>query len=178
MIKLNSRQLRDTVPTPEEIAQVVRRPIYFILEDVLDTYNIGAIFRVADAIGVQKIYLCGKTSTPPDHKIKKSSVGTWQWVSWKYSPSTIDAISELKNENSKVKVIAIEQDARSIPYTEFNYELPLAFVLGHETDGVQKETLDKCDAIVEIPLHGVNNSLNVMVACAIVSYEVVRQSSF
>ncbi len=176
MLKLNSRQLRDTgSPSPEKIATIKRNPIYIVLDDVLDTYNVGAIFRLADAVSAQKVYLCGKTTTPPDHKIKKASVNTWQWVEWQYAPTVIGAIASIKRTASSVKVIAIEQDKRSVSYQKADYTFPIALVVGHETDGVSKEVLNMADQIVEIPLFGVNKSLNVMVSCAIVLYEVVKQ---
>ena len=176
MLKLNSRQLRDTDnPSPQDIAAIKRNPIYILLDDVLDTYNVGAIFRLADAVSAEKVYLCGKTTTPPDHKIKKASVNTWQWVNWQYLPSAMEAIASVKRTASSVKIIAIEQDKRSVSYQKADYSFPIALVVGHETDGVSKEVLDAADQIVEIPLFGVNNSLNVMVSCAIVLYEVVKQ---
>ena len=85
-----------------------------------------------------------------------------------------NALQELKTQNAKLKIIAIEQDKRSIPYTEANYEFPIALVVGHETDGVSKEVLDMADQIVEIPMWGVNTSLNVMASLGIVLFEAVK----
>nr|MBI5455448.1 TrmH family RNA methyltransferase [Candidatus Levybacteria bacterium] len=173
-MKLVAKELRTTVPSKAELAKIKRREIYFILDNILDTYNVGGIFRLADAIGVKKIYLCGVTETPPNPRIKKASINTTEWVAWSYAPTAVEAIHELKSQNSKVKIIAVEQDSKSIPYTKIDYQLPLAFVVGNETTGCSKETLEMCDAIAEIPMFGVNTSLNVIISLGIVSYHAVK----
>ena len=177
MIKLNAKELRVSEPTKEELQRVKRNPITIIVDNVLDTYNIGAIFRVADSIAAKKIYLCGKTETPPYHKIQKASVGTWQWVPWEYAQSAKDAVVKIKQEESNTKIIAIEQHKKSIPYTRLTYKMPIAFIIGHETTGVSNDVIKIADYIVEIPVYGVNRSLNVMVSLAIVSYHTITNST-
>ncbi|OGK13971.1 hypothetical protein A3H80_00965 [Candidatus Roizmanbacteria bacterium RIFCSPLOWO2_02_FULL_37_19] len=169
MTKLNAKQLRAL--RDEGIADKIdRRPLYFILDNIYDTYNIGGLFRLADALAVSKLYICGKSDTPPNHKIQKASIGTYKVVPWEYHKKTTVLLSNLKFQISNLQLVAIEQDKKAIPYTEFTYTTPLAFVVGHETDGVSKEVLNMCDAIVDIPMHGINTSLNVIVATAIVAY--------
>jgi tRNA G18 (ribose-2'-O)-methylase SpoU len=175
MLKLNAGQLRTTEPTEEQLKAIKRRPIYLILDNVLDTYNVGSIFRLADAVGVKKIYLCGETLTPPNPRIKKASISTWKWVEWEYAETAVAAISKLKAQISKIKIMAIEQDSRSKPFDKAKYELPLALVVGNESFGVSKEVLDICDTIVELPMFGVNKSLNVMVCSGIMLYEIVKK---
>lgn len=154
-----------------------KNDVYIILDDVLDTYNIGAIFRLADGVAVKKIILCGKTATPPDHKIKKASINTTEWVEWEYAPDAVGAIKSLKLKVQNLKVAAIEQSEKSVPYTEFDYSLPIAFVVGHESYGVSKQVLELCDGIVELPMYGVNVSLNVMVSLGIVIYHVLNNQT-
>jgi len=179
MIKLGAKELRNSEPNEQKIAKLKRNPIYIVLDNVLDTYNVGAIFRLADAVAARKIYLCGETATPEDpkvgHKIEKASVGTYKWVRWEHARTAKEAVLKLKIKSEKLKVIAVEQHPKSIPYTEAKYQFPLAIVVGHETDGVSKEVLEISDMIVEIPMWGVNKSLNVMVSCAIVLYEVMKR---
>jgi len=168
-----------------EIKAVKRNPIYFILENIYDTYNIGGIFRLADALAVEKIYLCGEMETPPNHKIKKASIGTYKVVPWEYCKTVTDAITiihvahNIKKEtnNQKVQVIAVEQAPNSIPYTKAKYNFPVALIFGNETYGVLPETLKLADQIVEIPMWGINKSLNVIVSAAIVSYFAVSTIS-
>src|SRR3989337_4546995 len=109
MIKLNARQLRTTEPDETEMKKIRKNPIYIILDDVLDTYNTGAIFRLADAVAAKKIYLCGQTETPPNPRIKKASVNTWKWVEWQYKDSAKEAITDIKKREPHVQIIAIEQ---------------------------------------------------------------------
>ncbi|MFA9289119.1 MAG: TrmH family RNA methyltransferase [Weeksellaceae bacterium] len=174
-MKLNAKELRDVDPIDVEdnLQQVKRNPLYLILENVYDTYNIGGLFRLADALSVEKIYLCGEMEIPPNHKIAKASIGTYKIVPWEYKNTAIEAIEELQAQN--VTVYAVEQDAKSKPYTEINYDFPAAILVGNETYGVLPETLAKVDQIVEIPMWGVNKSLNVIVSAAIVSYHVAVQ---
>ena len=174
MIKLDAKQLRRSIGDPNVYKKLKKNPIYIVLDNVLDTYNIGAIFRLADAVAAEKVILCAGSETPPNHRIKKASINTTEWVAWSYASTAVEALQELKTQNAKLKIIAIEQDKRSIPYTEVNYEFPIAFVVGHETDGVSKEVLDMADRIVEIPMWGVNVSLNVMVSLGIVLFEAVK----
>lgn len=175
MLKLNAKELRTTPLDPEAAKSIKKNPITIIVDNVLDTYNVGSIFRLADAVAAQKVILCGGTLTPPNSRIKKASINTWQWVSWEYADSAAQAIAKLKSEHPALRVVAVEQDPRSRPFDEVTYTFPLAIVVGHETNGVTKEVLDMADSIVEIPMWGINKSLNVMVSCGIVLYEVMKQ---
>jgi len=174
MIKLKAAELRTSDPSKEDLKKIKRREIYFILDNILDTYNTGGIFRLADALGVKKIYLCGVTETPPNTRIKKASINTTEWVKWEYAETAVEAISKLKKKLPNVQVVAVEQDKRSVPYAEMDYKLPIAFVVGNETDGMLKESLKVCDRIAEIPMWGVNTSLNVIISLGIVSYHAVK----
>jgi len=170
MIKLNAKQLRRTPPTknPQEIYQT---PLVFVLDNVQDTYNIGSFFRLADALGAQKIYLCGKVVTPPNPKIHRASVGLWRWLPWEHHRETSKLILRLKKEGWYI--VAVEQDRRSTSYLKLKPRFPVALVLGHESEGIDKKVLRLADQIVEIPLLGVNRSLNVLVAASVVAYHLL-----
>ena len=174
MLKLKAAQLRTTKPSKEDLKEIKRREIYFVLDNILDTYNVGGIFRLADALGVKKVFLCGETETPPNPRIKKASINTTEWVTWEYASSTAGAIKNLKFKIKNLTVVAVEQDSRSVPYTEIDYQLPNAYVVGNETTRISKEVLDICDSVVEIPMWGVNTSLNVIISLGIVSYQAIR----
>jgi len=174
-MKLNAAALR-TSPVDESVAQSMKKnPITIIVDNVLDTYNIGSIFRLADAIAAEKVYLCGATETPPNTRIKKASINTWQWVDWQYCPTALDAIAQCKIANKNCQIIAVEQDERSVPFDTVQYSFPVALIVGNESNGISKEVLDKVDTIVELPMFGINTSLNVMVSCGIILYDCVRQ---
>lgn len=160
-------------PTNSDLAKIKRREIYIICDNVLDTYNIGSIFRLADAVAAKGVYLCGECETPPNSRIAKASIGTDKWVPWQYFADAKGAISNLKSQNSKLRVIAIEQAKGSRDFRKVNYREPVTFVVGNETTGVSRDALVLTDEIVEIPMFGVNVSLNVMVSLAIVLYRTL-----
>lgn len=175
--RLGAEDLRVITPSEEQLAKVkeTRKEIYIVLDNVLDTYNIGSVFRLADAVGAKKIYLCAGSETPPNHKIKKASVGTWQWVEWVYFEKTENAIADLRINIKELKIIAVELDEKAIDYTKADYTFPIALVVGHESDGIKPEILDMCDEIVQLPQLGINKSLNVMVSLGIVLYKSIEQ---
>lgn len=170
--KLNAGQLRKWDGS-QEMPEIAKQEIYIVLDNILDTYNIGSIFRLADAVAARKVYLCGATATPPNHRIQKASINTTEWVDWEYRGTAVEVIEELRKEVPGVKVIAIEQAENSVSYDEVDYSLPIALVVGHETTGIAPETLKHCDVIAEMPMYGVNISLNVMVSLAIVLYRAI-----
>ena len=175
-MKLDAQELReiDENEAKLRLKDLKRRDVFFILEDVLDTYNIGGLFRLADALTIKKIYLCGGTETPPNSRIKKASVGTYKVVPWEYKKNAKDAIKALRKEYPLIKIVAIEQDKKSVDYRKIKDSLPIAFVVGNETAGISSKTLKEVDKIVEIPMWGINKSLNVIVSAAIVSYSVFK----
>ncbi len=175
MIKLNAKELRTTEVDPEIAQSIQKNPITIICDNVLDTYNVGSIFRLADAVAAQSVILCGQTLTPPNSRIKKASINTTGWVSWEYQERTIDALKKIKGLHPQTQIVAVEQDPRSKPFYAVRYEFPLAIVVGHETTGVSKDVLDMADMIVEMPMWGINTSLNVMVSCGIILYEIMKQ---
>lgn len=201
-MKLDAKQLRALQEKPD-LTKNKRFPVYFILENIYDTYNIGGLFRLADALNIQKVFLCGETATPPNNRILKASVGTYKIVPWEYCESSEIAIKKLRNSETaidsiktniqkkhkaqtyvtfkvqtKIQIIAVEQNIKSVPYMKYKYSFPIAFIFGNETSGIKEKTLKICDSIVEIPMWGVNKSLNVIVSAAIVSYEAYNQIFF
>lgn len=180
-MKLNAKQLRSlsskSLVSTKATSNLAKNNIYIILDNVLDTYNIGCIFRLADAVAAKKIYLCSGTETPPNPRIKKASINTTEIVNWEYFDKTEDAITDLREKVSNISIIAVEQQKDSIPYDQYNYSLPIGLVVGHETYGVSPEILDLCDGVVELPMYGINISLNVMVSLGIVLYQVLENTT-
>jgi tRNA G18 (ribose-2'-O)-methylase SpoU len=179
MKKLGAQQLREYIPTEEDFKkiQTKRQDIYIILDNVLDTYNVGAVFRLADAVGAKKVYLCAGTETPPNSRIKKSSVSTWQWIDWEYSPTAIEAVEKLKSQIPNITIISVELHENAKPYDQVEYPLPVALIVGHESDGVSQEAMDASDLLVQLPQLGINTSLNVMVSLGITLYEVLEKNN-
>lgn len=174
--KYNAKQLRLQKMNKTLAGQkssLNHQPIYLILDDVLDTYNIGSVFRLADAVSANQVLLCAGSETPPNHRIKKASINTTEWVDWKYFDTAAAAIEDLRRKVPGIQIVAIEQAKGSVPYDQFTYSYPIAFVVGHESTGVNPKTLKVVDHIVELPMFGVNVSLNVMVSLAIVLYHAL-----
>ena len=175
MIKLGAKELRTTEGDEEIKKNLKKNPIYIIVDNVLDTYNTGSIFRLADAVAAEKVYLCGVTETPPNSRIKKASINTTEWVEWEYASSTLEAIQDLRSKIQDVQIVAIEQSPKSVPFDKADYTFPIAFIVSNETSGATQEVLDSADMIVEIPMWGVNKSLNVMVSLGIVLFNVASK---
>lgn len=176
MIKLNSHQLRASKIEEGSHLQkeVIRNPIVLVLDNVLDTYNIGSFFRLADSLAVEKIILCGPVVTPPNLKIHRASIGTWKWVPWENYLKVEDCLRDLKKQD--YQIVACEQDAQSVNYQQAKYKFPVAIVAGSETNGLTPGALKYIDQIVEIPMYGVNKSLNVLVATAIIAFDAASKN--
>jgi len=174
MQRKDSKYLRKNPPKVEDLKKIKRNPIYFVLDNVLDTYNIGSVFRLADAIAAEKVYICGDCDYPPSSRIHKAAVGTEEWVPWEKKDTALEVVEELKKKS--IQIVSVEQDKRSIPYTLLSSKIqtPIALVVGHETHGVSKEVLDSSDLIVELPMFGINKSINVWGSLAIISYKVLE----
>jgi 23S rRNA (guanosine2251-2'-O)-methyltransferase len=173
MVKLGSKELRKTPPKEGELAQIKRNPIYLVLDRIIDTYNVGSLFRLADAVAAEKIYLCGEMEYPPSSKIHKAAVGTEEWVPWKKIENTREIVTKLQRKG--VQIIAVEQSPNSISVSDLKPQFPCAIVLGNETTGISPEILKMANAIVELPMFGVNKSFNVWGSAAIVVYKIVEE---
>ena len=151
--------------------------IYLVLHNIRSTHNVGAIFRTADATGVKKIYISGITPAPIDRfgrarpDISKASLGAEKTVEWESIVDIKDFIKNIKKE--KFQIIAVEQDQRSIDYKDLKRSEKVLLIVGNEVDGIDKDVLDLCDNIVEIPMLGKKESLNVSVATGVVLYSLI-----
>ncbi len=148
--------------------------LYLVLHNIRSAYNVGAILRTADGAGVKKVYLCGYTPTPFDRfgraraDVAKVALGAERIVVWEYCEGTISILEKLRSEG--VTVVGLEQDACAVPINLFKCGSLTALVLGSEVEGLSTEVLQHCDAIVEIPMYGKKESLNVSIAAGIALY--------
>lgn len=149
-----------------------------ILPDIRSAINIGAIFRTADAVGIDKIYLTGLTPRPTDKfgriqkDITKSALGAETWIPWEYKKSLSAIIGKLRRDG--YTIIAIEQDKKAIDYRKVGKLKKVAIIMGPEVEGLSKKILDKCDLIAEIPMNGKKESLNVSVACGVALFRILK----
>ncbi len=137
-----------------------------VCDDLRSLYNVGSVFRTSDGAGVDKIYLCGITGRPDNlkakDKIAKVALGAEEIVKWEYVSQSWRLINKLKKEG--YQIVSLEQTSKSINYTGFKPKFPLALIIGNEVGGVKKSLLNKSDKIIEIPMRGQKESLNVSVA--------------
>lgn len=147
-----------------------------ILPDIRSVENVGAMFRTADAAGINKIYLTGYTPTPLDRfgrkrgDMNKSALGAEEYVPWEYKKTLSPLISKLKKDG--FQIIAIEQDEKSVDYKKVKLGSKNAFIAGTEVTGIPKGVLKKCDVIAEIPMKGKKESLNVSVALGVALFRI------
>ena len=160
--------------TLQEFKTSKKIPLVLILDDIRSMYNVGSIFRTADAFRIQKIILCGITSTPPMKEIHKTALGAEDSIEWIYEKDAVQAVKNLQNNG--YKVLAIEQVENSMNLQTWKSENTLyAFVVGNEVKGVQQSVVDVCDGCLEIPQFGTKHSLNVANATAIVIWDFFKQ---
>ena len=159
-----------------------QKEFYVVLDNIRSLENIGSIFRTSDALSVTKIFLCGISGKAPIGETQesflkrkgaiavKTALGAEKTISFEYYKETWRLINKLKKD--KVNIVALEQDKKSILYTRFKPKFPLALILGNEVTGVSKKVLSLCDKIIELPMHGKKESLNVAVSFGIAGYEI------
>ena len=151
-------------------------PVVIVLDNVRSQANVGSVFRTADAFLVERICLCGITSTPPHREIRKTALGATESVTWSYNAATMDAVNDLKGKG--YTIIGIEQVEGSVELQNFTIESSgkYALVFGNEVHGVEQEVIDNCDICVEIPQFGTKHSFNIAVSAGIVLWELYKKS--
>ena len=149
-----------------------QQKFYVICHNIRSAFNVGSIFRTADALAVEKIFLCGYTPTPKDEKVKKTSLGAEESVEWEKCGQTWRIIERLKKDG--VFVMALEKSAKSKAHYKFKPKWPLALVIGNEVEGLSESILQRCDEVIELPMLGDKESLNVGVAFGAAGYELRR----
>lgn len=150
-----------------------------VLDNLRSVYNVGSIFRTSNAVGVEKIYLCGTTPTPLDKKgerrkdFAKVALGAEDTVEWEYIENTFDCVKKLKEEN--YYIVAFEQSEKSVDYkdVDVNGKDKVAFIIGAEVTGISKDVIDQTDVVAEIPMLGTKESLNVTIAFGIAVYRIL-----
>lgn len=150
-----------------------------VLDNLRSVYNVGSIFRTANAVGIEKIILCGTTPTPLDRfgirrsDFAKVALGAEDSVAWGYHEKTEDALLHLKQDG--YYIVAVEQDDAAVDYKTISVEGRdnIAFVIGPEVNGMSRDVLDLCDVIAELPMVGTKESLNVTIAFGIAIYRIL-----
>ena len=149
-----------------------RCPVFGMLDNIRSAWNVGSMFRSADAAGLSGLYLCGLTAVPPRPDIEKTALGACSTVPWDHWQDTLSAIGTVRAQG--IQVVALERSAGAVPFDLFAYRFPLCFVVGHEVRGISPAVLNACEALVSIPMHGAKESLNVAVSFGIMAYQARR----
>jgi len=171
--KLRSNELAR--PSISNHKKSQKNSIYVILDNIRSAQNVGSFFRTCDAFNVEKIFICGITSTPPNKEILKTALGSTESVDWEYFERTEDCITLLKNNNCTIN--SIEQTVNSIKLNNYAPELntKMALIFGNEVDGVSQTVIDLSHNTIEIPQFGTKHSLNVSVAAGIIIWDIVSK---
>jgi len=159
----------------EEFKASEKMPLVVVLDDVRSMYNVGSVFRTADAFRVEAIYLCGITAQPPHPEIHKTALGAEDTVAWRHFEDTETAVDELKKQG--YFVYSVEQCEGSTMLQNFHAEKGkrYAIVLGHEVKGVKQTVVDMSDGCLEIPQFGTKHSLNVSTTAGMAIWEFAKQ---
>jgi tRNA G18 (ribose-2'-O)-methylase SpoU len=146
------------------------KQIFLILHNIRSAYNVGSIFRTADAVGISKIFIGGYTPVPNNPKVAKTSLGAEKSVEWEKNFNTWKTIEDLKSKG--VCVVALEQSKSSKDYLKFKPKFPLAVIVGNEVKGLSKDILNRVDSTWHIPMLGKKESLNVTIATGVFVYKI------
>ena len=161
--------------TVEEFREADKLPLIVVLDDVRSMYNVGSVFRTCDAFRVEKICLCGITSTPPHAEIHKTALGAEDSVSWQYCNTALNAVRELKEQGYTVFSVEQAEGSTSLPSFVPEKDRKYAVVMGNEVKGVHQEVIDESDGCLEIPQRGVKHSMNVSVTTGIIIYHFAKE---
>ena len=163
----------------EQYREADKLPLVVVLDNVRSQHNVGAVFRTADAMRIERVVLCGICCCPPNQELHKTALGAEESVDWQYYAETIDAVRDLQAQG--YTVYAVEQAHDSVTLEEISSQLSaigsqempkLAVIMGHEVFGVQQEVIDICTQCIEIPQYGTKHSMNVSVTAGIVLYRL------
>ena len=174
----------------DQYKEADKLPLVVVLDNVRSQHNVGAVFRTADAMRIERVVLCGICCCPPNAEIHKTALGAEESVEWQYYQNTLDAVHALQAEG--FTVFAVEQAHDSVTLEDVAESLSaersvlcqrsglsgeaglhgIAVVLGHEVFGVQQEVVDNCTQCIEIPQYGTKHSMNVSVTAGIVMYRL------
>ncbi len=159
------------------------KQFFVIAHNIRSVLNVGSIFRTADAFGVTKLFLTGYTGAPSNpvsgHKVAKTALGAEKFVEWEHNQSAIRIINKLKKDYPGITIVGLENNVsdelkgKLVVLNKFKPNFPIALVLGEEVEGISASLIRVCDELIEIPMKGQKESLNVSVAFGIAAYYVL-----
>jgi tRNA G18 (ribose-2'-O)-methylase SpoU len=172
MRKLSMAELNRKSVDEFKLSQKI--PVIAVLENIRSAYNVGSVFRTADAFLLNAIYITGYTCIPPHKEIKKTALGAEETVDWKHFSNATEAILSLKKNGYKVYAVEQAMNSHLLQQVDFKADEKIAVIFGNEVSGVEQETILQCDGCIEIPQLGMKHSLNIATAAGVVLWEIVR----
>ncbi|MFD1061681.1 TrmH family RNA methyltransferase [Winogradskyella litorisediminis] len=151
-------------------------PITIVCDNVNNAPNIGSLFRIADAFGVEELIFCGK-DIPLGKRMKRTSRSTEKYVKYHLEENTTKTINDLKSNGYKIIALEITENSTALSKLKIENSSPIALLIGHENFGISQEVLSLCDETIHINMYGENSSMNVVQAISIALYEVTNQLS-
>ena len=161
-------------PTVEEYKEQKKFTVSVLLDNVRSMLNVGSVFRTADALNVEKLYLGGITAKPPHREITKTAIGAENSVDWEHTSDALNLVQTLKEDGWKIMALEQTDNSTDILNGGIDYSGKLLIIMGNEVSGVSDELLAECDAILEIPQFGTRHSFNVSVSTGIALWEILR----
>lgn len=153
----------------------LKYPVVLLADDISSALNVGSLFRLADALGIEHIYLCGDTPVPPDNKIRRTSRSTEEHVAFTHLRSAKELVQQLRDTGYTIISLELSIASTDLRQLSLKNDTKVCLVLGSESSGISQELLDGSDSTVHIPMLGNNSSMNVVTACAIACYEITGQ---
>ncbi|HLV61480.1 MAG TPA: TrmH family RNA methyltransferase [Fredinandcohnia sp.] len=186
---LTTAELLARKPEPEAFARLPRAPLQVIFSNVRGLANVGLAFRLCDNLRAEHLWLCGITGHPArqddprppevversDREIRRTAVMAVPFVPWSWAPEALPVATRLRAQG--YRLVVLEQAEGSVPLHRADLRGPLCLAFGHERLGVEKELLEQADLVLELPVWGMANSINVAMALGIVGYEAMRQNA-
>ena len=166
-------ELKRARPSLDDLRNTPRLPIYALIEDVRSLFNVGSMFRTADALHLSRLYLCGYSGFPPRHEITKTALGAEHTMPWEKHAKAVDIARRLKSQG--MLLVALEQTNDSVDFWEAPIRFPVCFMVGNEVVGLSEELVALADLCLELPMMGVKQSLNVATAFGVLGFEVARR---
>ncbi|MFN8247028.1 MAG: RNA methyltransferase [Ferruginibacter sp.] len=167
MIELNRK-------TVEECKRSDKTPVIAVLENVRSAYNVGSLFRTADAFLIESIVITGYTARPPHKEIRKTALGAEESVDWSYFPNATEAITHLRDQGYAIYAVEQVHDSIMLQDLSLTADRKIAVIFGNEVTGVEQDTILQCDGCIEIPQMGMKHSLNIATAAGVVLWEITR----
>ncbi|MCH7496645.1 MAG: TrmH family RNA methyltransferase [Candidatus Marinimicrobia bacterium] len=171
--KLTDLELKAARPRLDEVRSQPRLPVYALLEDVRSLYNVGSMFRTADALHLAGLYLCGYTGFPPRREITKTALGAEHTVPWEKHADAATLARSLQARG--MQLLVLEQTDDAVDFWEAPVRFPACFVVGNEVTGISQELVEQADLCLQLPMAGVKQSLNVATAFGVLGYELARR---